>query len=371
MQNFLIFDKNITGHNLEYIHHLYIEASKDKQRRFVFAVPKEFEDIKNKLEWPDADNTKFHFLSNINHRHKQQIFSFFSDIKTLNQLIKKYGIHKILFINWISPFVFLFINQSVRISGINYNIYLYGWHKKSIIEKIKTTIKNIVFIQSRVVENILILNDRASTRYLNCLFHTNKFKLLPDPFFLPKYTPKNIRTELGISKSKKIFLLFGTLSERKGTLEVIQSISILTQKEKEQYHFIFAGRINANVKNEFYNIYNKIKNKSPITLFDEFCSYELLNDLCFTCDIILVPYKQTAMSSGVIGYAAHYKKPIIGAKDGLIGKLIKHYQLGTLLEKIEPLELTKKYLIDFSCGKKSAEYEKDNNIFAFTKIALS
>lgn len=369
MDRVLIFDKCITGHNMEYIHHLYVGAVNKPQNHYVFAVPNAFQEQRCKLEWPESENIEFYYLPE-GCNQTVQIKNLFSDVKLLNNLIDSYNINKLFFINWISPFVFLFLKQGVSISGITYNIYLYFWKQMSLLSKVKTVIKELIMVWNPRCKYNLILNDFISAKYLNKVYHTQKYRYLPDPFFLPMSDTKDIRSELNIVHSKKIFLLFGTLSERKGTLEVMRSLTMLSKKEQDVCHFIFAGRVTKDIAPTFYSIYEQIKDKVSITIIDQFCTYELINNLCYTCDVILATHKKTSLSSGVIGYAAHYRKPLIGSSKGLIGKLIRRYEIGYQIDEMTPTSLYKAYFQNYKSGDKASNYEKENNIEAFNAIAL-
>ena len=53
-----------------------------------------------------------------------------------------------------------------------------------------------------------------------------------------------------------------------------------------------------------------------------------------SCDVILTPYKRINTSSGAIGYAAQFKKPVIATGGGLLGKLVNKYHLGVLISDV-------------------------------------
>jgi hypothetical protein len=46
----------------------------------------------------------------------------------------------------------------------------------------------------------------------------------------------------------------------------------------------------------------------------------------------LIPYKATAQSSGVLGYAAQFKRPVVAPNEKLLGKLVRKYHLGYTLK---------------------------------------
>ena len=49
-------------------------------------------------------------------------------------------------------------------------------------------------------------------------------------------------------------------------------------------------------------------------------------------DYILIPYKNTAQSSGVISYASQFCVPVIGPAEGLLGNLIRKFDMGLCIE---------------------------------------
>ena len=60
---YLIFDSKIEGHHLEYIHHLYDKARSMMNDDFIFYLNNKFNDVKEIMEWEDAPNVKFEYLS--------------------------------------------------------------------------------------------------------------------------------------------------------------------------------------------------------------------------------------------------------------------------------------------------------------------
>lgn len=156
---------------------------------------------------------------------------------------------------------------------------------------------------------------------------------------------RNIRSDFGITQNDILYLHFGGLNRRKGTLDIMEAIDLLSSEDLKSKVFIFAGKIDDNIKKEFYELKKKNEYKSKIIVFDEFCSYEFINNLCFSCDCILVPYHNTNQSSGVIGYAGYFKKPVIAPSKGLLGYLVREYNLGITLQEMDNQNLSKSILI--------------------------
>ena len=81
-----------------------------------------------------------------------------------------------------------------------------------------------------------------------------------------------------------------------------------------------------------------------------------------------MPYKITKLSSGVLGYAAVFKKPVIGPSDGLIGNLIKRNGLGMCLPYVSKDYIKKEF------GKRlqafETKYVEKNDVSEFIRIIL-
>ena len=141
-----------------------------------------------------------------------------------------------------------------------------------------------------------------------------------------------MRSKLNIDKFSVIYSHFGALDERKGTLEILKAISLSNLTLKDKYNFIFAGKVNSSIKYEFYQLIDQLKNKAVIHVYDEFVDSDFIASLCSASNYLLIPYANVCQSSGVLSYAAQFKVPVIGPKLGLLGKLIKRYRMGYLLE---------------------------------------
>ena len=214
------------------------------------------------------------------------------------------------------------------------------------------------------------MNDHDSAETFNKLYHTDKFQFLPDPVpSVDRSKVHDIRKELNIPQDKKVFLHFGGLSDRKGTLDILDAIGLCSKEDLADKTFIFAGHQSKNLEPLFSARYNFVKDKAQILVFNEFCSYDFLYNLCYTCDVILMPYHLTDLSSGVLGYASVFNKPVVGPSDGLIGRLIRQYNFGLALDEISAKSLISTFSESISCY--STGYSKINDVSGFIDTILS
>lgn len=373
----LIYDDQLSGHHLEYIHHLHEGASEIKDIDFIFAVPYNFNEVKSKLNWSESENTKYHYISKKETEVTGNIFTrAYRRSKSLKRIALKYSVNEVFLISIMSfmPVITFILSKKIKINGIIYLIYLYRWKNSKLIVKIIDSIKYLLLSKIKQFKNLYILNDESASIYLNKKFQTSKFIYLPDPIIpLPSNKIENLRPKLKIPIENRIILHFGAISERKGSLNILRALSKINLEYHINTTIIFAGVVDQLIKYEFYELINSLDKRVQIIIFDKFCDFEFIASLCYTCDYILIPYLNTNQSSGVLGYANQFKKPVVCPRHGLLGKLVRKHKLGILLpdSSVESItyffcnSLNKEYVYKFS------DYSDKKCIEEFTKIIFN
>ena len=330
----LIFDSSVTGHHLEYLHHYYMEAIGHTDEEYVIMVPNDFIKVKKEYDWPYSSNISFVYISEEDEKLLEESNFYklgWNTSKILQRAVRKIKPDRVLLTMLMQfiPFIIFLLPRNVRVRGIMYKIYLYEVHRMGKLRLAAERLRFWLAARSSKIEQIFVLNDEDSARTFNTLYSTSKFRSLPDPVPSVDFSKvKSVREELGVSPVEKLYLHFGGLDGRKGTIDILKSIIASKKGELKDSCFVFAGRINKNTLNDFYDLLSVAKEKTRILVFDQFCSYDFLWNLCYSCDVILMPYHLTSLSSGILGYAAVFNKPVIGPDNGLIGNLIKKYELG-------------------------------------------
>ena len=330
----LIFDSSVTGHHLEYLHHYYMEAIGHTDEEYVIMVPNDFIKVKKEYDWPYSSNISFFYIPEEDEILLKETNFYklgWNTSKILQRAVRKIKPDRVLLTMLMQfiPFIIFLLPRNVRVRGIMYKIYLYDEHRMGKLRLAAERLRFWLAARSSKIEQIFVLNDEDSARTFNTLYSTSKFRSLPDPVPSVDFSKvKSVREELGVSPVEKLYLHFGGLDGRKGTIDILKSIIASKKGELKDSCFVFAGRINKNTLNDFYDLLSVAKEKTRILVFDQFCSYDFLWNLCYSCDVILMPYHLTSLSSGILGYAAVFNKPVIGPDNGLIGNLIKKYELG-------------------------------------------
>ena len=365
----LIFDSEISGHHLEYVNNIYQGCDNYPNVEFIFVIPKiNFRDYE--YEWKEIGNASFRFLNDGEQRSikKGLIKRCLSESILIKKICKELNIDKLILINLapVVPILPLLLPNTITVIGIIYHIYL--WQPKGSIRNWIDRLRYKILAKKMNVKKILILNDRASADKFNTIFKTSKFKRLPDPLPNIPISKMDLKNKYNINSDHIVFLHFGSLNWRKGTIDILQAIKLLSVDSK--YTFIFAGKVSEDIKEEFYSLYNDLCKDYSIVLIDEFCSYSYINSLCGISHCILMPYHISSQSSGVLGHASAHHIPVIGPSSGLIGQLIQDNKLGIGIERISPNTIACA-IKDFVPYTVSASYAKKNSLEEFRNILLN
>lgn len=371
---YLIYDSELSGHHLEYLHHLYKGAIDRPKDLFIFSVPKSsFEKLKNEFDWPSQANISFKFIDD---KELEPIhcgiplLRFWREAKLCNRISKEVGASTIIviYLSVTQPFLNWIVNRNTKIRGILYQIYLYTGHHglRLLVDKFRFFIMS----KSNSLERVLVLNDKYGAKMLRQIYRSEKFQFLPDPLLdIKKESLTYVKEKLSIPKNHIVFLHFGAMDYRKGTIEILKAISRLPDDFKGT--FIFAGKVRQGIRNEFYDLYKYIVlNKNiNVIVHDYFCQYNEIFSLLHSSDCVLMPYHNIGQSSGVLGYASFFNKPVIGPNKGLLGRLIRDNKLGYGLDEINPETLLNS-ILNFKPYLVSSDYARENSIDNFNSSIL-
>jgi glycosyltransferase involved in cell wall biosynthesis len=371
----LVFDPDISGHHTEHLNHLYLRAGEKENDNFIFIVHPELLNTDDYMKWPVFRNVTVKFLNYNQLRHIEGNSLKFSYRRS--KLLKKIVVgNKVthVFLDSIMtflPFLPLILNREVKVSGIVYNIAARTYRKDGYLKRFLDFLKYFIFSNFKVFDRVFLLNDPASARLLNRKFGCHVFHYLPEPVISSSVdNVPNIKKVLKLPEEKKIFLHFGGLAERKGTVDILKSIELLEESLLNQVCFVFAGHINDDIKSVFSELIIKQSKRVQLFVYEGFCKYEFLCDLCLCSDYILLPYKSSSHSSGIFGYAARFNVPVIGNSEGLMGSLIRSFRLGFAYDLHEPhllAEILKKHILMPSCKIDGSAYLRQNNIANFQR----
>jgi glycosyltransferase involved in cell wall biosynthesis len=159
-----------------------------------------------------------------------------------------------------------------------------------------------------------------------------KAQYLPDPVEVdsqPEVDAVALRQTLDIWPNRKICLLFGVLTERKGAHQLLAAIEKLPPALCQQLCFLLVGPTPADQQ-------QWLTARVQIICHHSFVADHTIQSYFQLADLILAPYQRHVGSSGVLVRAAAAQRPVLAADFGLMGELTRRYQLGLTVDTTNP-----------------------------------
>jgi glycosyltransferase involved in cell wall biosynthesis len=182
------------------------------------------------------------------------------------------------------------------------------------------------------LQRLYILNDERTARFIQ------KWVKLPggviplsDPVDTLPETTVDYREKHGIPGDAIVFGLIGAHRSGKGVQEALATIAEWKPNTDKPVVLLLAGECLPAFEEELQSSLSEWESEERevrlVTDLRFFPREELA--ACFTCsDYLLMPYRNVYGSSGILGHAARYRKPVLASEGGLIGHLARAYGLG-------------------------------------------
>ena len=345
------------GHRKEYVEHIisYLNSNPAMKPHYIFFLN---ENLVESLEISYCD-IKIEILDN-KYCHRELLYSNIKHYFFIRNLLKTYSsINTILFLTidiyqLMLYFPFL-LRRNIDIEGI---LFL-PFHQNP-IENIKSSVKVYrkklimkgLFLCNKYTRKIFLLNDEEGVLILNkTLFNTQDkgvFTYLPDPIDTQCIAKSNTKLELckkyNIECNRKILLVFGGIDERKNTFNIIEALTKLDKETQSNICLLVVGKIYLKNKNKLYDLINQTLIKClniRIIVVEGYIS-DLQREIFFNAsDLILMPYINFYSSSGVLGHAIKYNKPVLSSNKGLVSNIIIKNDFGICINPKSSGEIAK------------------------------
>jgi glycosyltransferase involved in cell wall biosynthesis len=195
-------------------------------------------------------------------------------------------------------------------------------------------------LQSAQLQTLFCL-DPLAVEALNQLDSQHRALYLPDPVQVtaqPDLDAAALRQTLGISPNRKICLLFGVLTERKGTHQLLAAIEKLSPALCEQLCFLLIGPIPADQQQWLEARVDQITTFRAVQIV---CRHEFVADhnvqpYFQLADLVLAPYQRHIGMSAILVRAAATGTPVLAADFGLMGEVTRRHQLGVTVDATDP-----------------------------------
>lgn len=209
---------------------------------------------------------------------------------------------------------------------------LQAWRERWLLERI---------LSRPQVETLFCLDPFAVDR-LHQLNKTHQVVSLADPVEIADDASDRawvLHQQLDIDRNRKVFLLFGSLTERKGISPLLAAIEQLSDRECQRVCLLLVGE--SNIEAQIQPRIERICKERPIQIVTH---YEFVADgdvpaYFELSDIVLAPYQQHVGMSGILLLAAAAQTPVLSADYGLMGKMVRCYQLGLTVDSTAPEQI--------------------------------
>ncbi|MGJ8745212.1 glycosyltransferase [Polaribacter sp.] len=349
--NLLFFDIQITGHHIEYINHIlkYLSTNNNSQNNYYFVVHQNFlstntEGVKlvsafKNIIFIEVSTLQIESIE-VGNKVKKSI----NNTKLVKSYVDQLNID-VCYLMFFNNFQIGlgFVKMACRVKGILFmqftNMKISSL--KSYYYYLRRLYPLLLAMHNKSIDSIFLLNDKQSALMLNNKFKKKDvFKYLVDP--IPIIKPiKNfsLKDQYDIAANKSVFLHFGSLSDRKGVIEIIAATYLLEERIQKKTTILIVGKTSDKILEKQILEDIELANKKTFTQLiwdNSFVANSKMASLFLKSNYILMPYKNPEASSGILGHAMYANKPVIGPSLGLIGRIIKENKMGVCLASIDP-----------------------------------
>ena len=375
MKKILIYDSKYVGHHSEYINNIltYLTKYHPINIYIYIAIHPKVVDILD-LDKKTIPNVEYIILPE---KRKISILTrYFYQLSEIKFIVKERGIEQVVLLYLNPLFISLVLMRyNFSVLGIVFYVYNPNYARYSLFKRLSKEFYYGAVSKQRKIKKIFVLNDKKSCEYLNKHFHTDKFCYLPDP--IPYYEIEDLPKEIvEIKQTRKIALHFGVMSERKGTLLILDTIATLPDEIVSKTSFFFVGKpyteaFEVLLRNKIYQLQTQFSNIN-IHYNPHFVSSGQMESYYKLSDFVLMPYLTKSSSSGVLGYAAKHQKPVIVTSNGLLGEIVEKYDLGISTEiNKENLNNSIQNLILNEKQINGSKYVEEHSVDAFVKTLIT
>lgn len=188
----------------------------------------------------------------------------------------------------------------------------------------------------------LALLDEKATEGMRAFMGTRPIHVLPDVTdeTLPSAQPPEVIEMLARAQGRKVILLIGALSKRKGILTVIEMAEI-AQQNREPYFFAVAGPLDEMTASaeERAMLSKRLQQPLPANFFSCFKRIPdgaIYNAWVAASDLMYAVYEDSYHSSNTLTKAALFHKPILVVEDYCTAERVREYGTGEAVPVASP-----------------------------------
>lgn len=164
-----------------------------------------------------------------------------------------------------------------------------------------------------------------------------------DPYPSYPLPVETLREHLGIQAGRMVFLLFGALDGRKGIDQLLDAIALLPPDLCQRLCLLLVGATNPTEQALIRPKIERLRQTHPVQVIEhyQFVSEEEVPSYFQLADVVLATYQRHVGMSGILLLAAAAGKPVLSSNYGLMGELVRRYDLGMAVASTVPAAIAR------------------------------
>jgi glycosyltransferase involved in cell wall biosynthesis len=166
---------------------------------------------------------------------------------------------------------------------------------------------------------------------------------LPDPVVqdgLGGRTPRQMRDHFALEPGRRVLLLFGSLTARKGVTQALEALALLPPSEARRVALLMAGPLEPPLRPLVEALVARVRSRGvQVVQYDAYIQNDAVQSFMEAADLILVPYQRHFGSSAVLIRAGLAGRPVLSQEFGLMGANVRVHSLGQSVDTGRPTEI--------------------------------
>ena len=355
----MLFDLSIHGHHANYIQYLIEYWSKASPPGYLdIVVSPQFSQVHTEVVHFAANQAHINFIT-ISPQEEEKLWSRRSGLSRNFRNFQEWDLlcqyaHQLsttqclimYFDTYTLPLVFG-RNPPCLVSGIyfrpTFHYHQFSNHLSTIKDELQQWREKFLLglvLRHRQLQ-VLFSLDPFAIKPLNHLTNQTKAIHLPDPVRLwdiETSQVERLRANLNITAGKKVFLLFGALTGRKGIYQLLEALPYLSDEISSQICLLLVGQADTINRMRIETQVAALCQSQAVQIIRhyEFISEPEVSAYFQLADIILAPYQKHVGMSGILLLAAIAHTPVLSSNYGLMGELVNRYHLGLITDTTSP-----------------------------------
>jgi glycosyltransferase involved in cell wall biosynthesis len=141
----------------------------------------------------------------------------------------------------------------------------------------------------------------------------------------------------GLEPGRKILLLFGALTARKGVIPLLQGLALLPAASARRIALVMVGPLDAELRSEVRRLAVQARDAGvQVIHHDAYIQSSAAQGIIRAADLVLAPYQLHFGSSAILIRAAQADRPVLSQAFGLMGTNVREHRLGQAVDAGKP-----------------------------------